>query len=95
MECIRLREKGLDFEYRQIAVRDAKGAPDRYTLLPASLVEPLQDHLIQVKRTHAEDRSKGFGPIYQPFALAEKYPNTNREWTWHYVSPSRSLSLDE
>jgi len=33
-----------------IAVRDAKGAHDRYTLLPASLVEPLQDHLIQVKK---------------------------------------------
>jgi site-specific recombinase XerD len=37
MECIRLRVKDLDFEYRQIAVRDAKGAHDRYTLLPASL----------------------------------------------------------
>jgi integrase len=52
MECVRLRVKDLDFEYRQIAVRDAKGAHDRYTLLPASLLEPLHDHLIQVKRTH-------------------------------------------
>ena len=26
MECIRLRVKDLDFEYRQIVVRDAKGA---------------------------------------------------------------------
>jgi len=95
MECIRLRVKELDFEYRQIVVRDAKGAHDRYTLLPASLVEPLQDHLIQVKRTHAEDLSKGYGAVYLPFALAEKYPNANREWIWQYVFPSHSLSPDE
>jgi len=95
MECIRLRVKDLDFEYRQIVVRDAKGAHDRYTLLPASLVEPLQDHLIQVKRTHAEDLSKGYGAVYLPFALAEKYPNANREWIWQYVFPSHSLSPDE
>jgi integron integrase len=95
MECIRLRVKDLDFEYRQIVVRDAKGAHDRYTLLPASLVEPLQDHLVQVKRTHAEDLSKGYGAVYLPFALAEKYSNANQEWIWQYVFPSHSLSPDE
>jgi integron integrase len=95
MECIRLRVKDLDFEYRQIVVRDAKDAHDLYSLLPASLVKPLQDHLIQVKRTHAEDLSKGYGAVYLPFALAEKYPNANREWIWQYVFPSHSLSPDE
>lgn len=95
MECIRLRVKDLDFEYRQIAVRDAKGAHDRYTLLPASLMEPLKEHLTQVRRTHAEDLSKGYGAVYLPFALAEKYPNANREWIWQYVFPSHSLSPDE
>jgi site-specific recombinase XerD len=43
MECVRLRVIGLDFEYRQIAVRDAKGAHDRYTLLyvfPSHLLSP-------------------------------------------------------
>ena len=95
MECVRLRVKDLDFEYRQIAVRDAKGAYDRYTILPASLMEPLKEHLTQVKRTHAEDLSKGYGAVYLPFALAEKYPNANREWIWQYVFPSHSLSPDE
>ena len=95
MECVRLRVKDLDFEYRQIAVRDAKGAHDRYTILPASLMEPLKEHLTQVKRTHAEDLSKGYGAVYLPFALAEKYPNANREWIWQYVFPSHSLSPDE
>lgn len=95
MECIRLRVKDLDFEYREIAVRDAKGAHDRYTLLPASLIEPLKEHLTQVRRIHGEDLSKGYGAVYLPFALAEKYPNANREWIWQYVFPSHSLSPDE
>jgi len=25
--------------------------------------------------------------MYLPFALAEKYPNANREWIWQYVFP--------
>lgn len=95
MECIRLRVKDLDFEYPQIAVHDAKGAHDRNTLLPASLVEPIKGHLTKVRRTHAEDLSKGYGAVYLPFALAEKYPNANREWTWQYVFPTHSLSTDE
>ena len=95
MECIRLRVKDLDFEYRQIAVRDAKGAHDRYPLLPASLMEPLKDHLTQLRRTHAEDLSKAYGVVYLLFALVEKNPNANREWTWQYVFSSHSLSTDE
>lgn len=63
--------------------------------MPASLVEPLHGHLIQVNRTHAEDLSRGYGAVYLPFALAEKCPNTNREWIWQYVFPSQWLSQDE
>jgi hypothetical protein len=39
--------KGLDFESRQIAVRDAKGAHDCFTYRSAKLVNPLQDYLIK------------------------------------------------
>jgi integrase len=45
MECLRLRVKDLDFGQRQIVVRDGKGLNDRATMLPASLVVPLQEHL--------------------------------------------------
>lgn len=38
MECLRLRVKDVDFGYRQILVRDGKGAKDRVTMLPDSLV---------------------------------------------------------
>jgi site-specific recombinase XerD len=32
MECVRLRVKDVDFDYRQIVVRDGKGAKDRITM---------------------------------------------------------------
>jgi len=55
MECLRLRVKDLDFAYHTITVRDGKGEKDRITILPQSLVEPLQKHLQQVKRLHEQD----------------------------------------
>ena len=52
MEGLRLRVKDVDFEYRQIAVRDGKGHKDRLTMLPNSLIEPLQLQLKKAKRLH-------------------------------------------
>ena len=94
MECVRLRVKDLDFEYRTITVRDGKGNKDRVTILPQSLVVPLQDHLRLVKRTHEEDLAKGYGTVYLPYALERKYTNANREWIWQYVFPADRLSVD-
>ena len=94
MECLRLRVKDIDFAQRQILVRDGKGEKDRVTMLPESLVAPLQDHLRIVERTHEEDLTRGFGAVYLPYALERKYPNANREWIWQYVFPSRRLSVD-
>ena len=94
MECLRLRVKDVDFAQRQIIVRNGKGEKDRVTMLPESLVAPLQDHLRFVERLHQEDLAKGFGAVYLPYALERKYPNANREWIWQYVFPSRRLSVD-
>jgi integrase len=33
VECLRLRVKDIDFQYRQLVIRDAKGQKDRVTLL--------------------------------------------------------------
>ena len=48
MECLRLRVKDVDFGYKQILVRDGKGAKDRVTMLPAVVVDPLKAHLANV-----------------------------------------------
>jgi integron integrase len=94
MECLRLRVKDVEFEYRQIIVRDGKGAKDRVTMLPASLIEPLRAHLVRVKALHQEDLAAGHGDVFLPFALERKYPNANREWGWQYVFPSAKRSED-
>jgi len=94
IECVRLRVKDLDFPNRAIIVRDGKGEKDRVTVLPDSLIHPLQEHLRWVKSLHEEDLAKGYGSVYLPYALARKYPNADREWIWQYVFPSKRLSVD-
>lgn len=58
-ECLKLRVKDVDFGYRQITVRDGKGAKDRVTMLPAQLVEPLRQQLERVRRLHECDVASG------------------------------------
>jgi integron integrase len=94
MECLRLRGKDLDFAQHQMVVRDGKGLEDRITMLPASLVGPLQEHLARVQRLHAQDVAKGYGSVYLPFALARKYPRAGRLWLWRYIFPANQLSKD-
>jgi integron integrase len=94
MACLRLRVKDIDFSQHQIVVRDGKGMEDRVTMLPASLVVPLQERLAGVKRLHAQDLAKSYGSLYLPFALERKYPRAGRLWVWQYVFPSHRLSRD-
>jgi len=94
MEALRLRVKDLDFQNRQIIVRDGKGENDRLTMFPDTLLEPLRLHLRQVKSLHEKDLFDGYGTVYLPYALAKKYPNAEREWIWQYVFPAATLSAD-
>lgn len=94
MECVRLRVKDVDLEYRQLIVRDGKGQKDRVTMLPESVIEPLRQHLERVKVLHQKDLREGFGEVYLPNALERKYPNASREWSWQYVFPASSRSND-
>src|SRR5258705_2419917 len=63
-------------------------------MLPLSLVEPLRDHLVRVKRIHERDLEGGYGDVELPFAIERKYPRAGREWAWQYVFPSKKLSTD-
>jgi len=94
MECVRLRVQDVDFAMRTIIVRDGKGAEDRVTVLPDSLIPPLQEHLQRVKAQHERDLTHGYGSVYLPDALARKYPNAAKEWLWQYVFPASARSVD-
>jgi integron integrase len=94
MECVRLRVKDVDFEQAEILIRDGKGAKDRVTMLPQSLVEALRAHLKIRQRLYEEDRAKGMASVYLPDALDRKYPNAAVDWAWQYIFNSGSYSID-
>lgn len=94
METVRLRVKDVDFERREIIVREGKGAKDRITMLPQAVAAPLREHLARVEALHGEDLRAGFGEVHLPHALGKKYPNAGREWGWQYVFPAKQRSPD-
>ena len=90
-EATRLRIKDVDFDRQIITVRDGKGAKDRTTLLPASLIEPLAER----KQRMLTAWQRG-DPFYQagvslPFALARKYSGAPRAFEWQWFFPSAQL----
>jgi integron integrase len=90
MECLRLRVQDVDFAQHAITVRDGKGAKDRITVLPDSLIVPLQDHLKAVRALHQRDLADGWGRVSMPTALDRKYPNAPAEWRWQWVFPQEN-----
>jgi integron integrase len=94
MECIRLRVKDIDFERREIVVRDGKGAKDRVTMLPDALIDALRTQVELTRRVHAADLAAGFGAVFMPTALARKMPHASSALAWQYVFPAMQRSID-
>ncbi|NOZ60243.1 MAG: integron integrase [Calditrichaeota bacterium] len=93
-ECLQLRVCDIDFEYKQITVRSAKGNVDRKTMLPEKITEPLKAHIKKVEKLHEKDLREGYGAVYLPYALRKKYPNADKEWKWQFVFPATKISTD-
>lgn len=94
MECVRLRVIDIDFGYRQIVIRQAKGNKDRVVPIPDRVVEPLKQQIEHVREQHQQDLIDGYGSVYLPSALARKYPNAEKEFRWQYVFPATKISTD-
>lgn len=94
LEALRLRTKDLDLFHRRILVRDGKGWKDRVTILPTSLVAPLQLHLKDARLLHEHAVKHGFGGVEMPYALARKYPHADQQWAWQYVFPAARATRD-
>jgi integron integrase len=94
MECLRLRIKDIDFDYRTITVRDGKGEKDRIVPLPETVIPDLRRQVKCVRLLHEEDIASGYGNVHLPHALAIKYPNAARELAWQYLFPASQLSRD-
>ena len=94
MECLRLRVKDIDFDYKQITVRNGKGNKDRNTLLPTKIIEPLRQQITKVQLLHQQDLVAGCGEVYLPDALERKYPQASKELAWQYLFPASAPALD-
>ncbi len=94
-EALRLRIKDINFEYKQLLIREAKGNKDRVTTLPNTVVPELKAHLNSVYLQHKKDLNNGMGRTKLPFALSKKYVNANKEFAWQYAFPSRKFVKDD
>lgn len=87
-ECCRLRVRDLDLARRQVVVRDGKGAKDRVTLLPVTLVAPLRAHLGRLRNRHEADLAAGRGGTVLPEGFDPRLARVAWEWPWQWVFPS-------
>lgn len=94
LECCRLRIKEIDWDRKQITVKQGKGFKDRAVPLPGRAVSTLRVQVERVLERHTQDREAGFGGVYLPDALHQKYPEAARSPEWQFVFPSSRLSLD-
>ena len=94
MEGLRLRVKDVEFERREIVVRQGKGNKDRVTVLPENLIVPLREHMEKVRLLHQKDLAEGYGEVWLPDALAAKYPAAAKSWGWQYVFPAAQRGVD-
>jgi integron integrase len=93
-ECLQLRVKDIELERLEVIVRQGKGAKDRMTMLPRTLVEPMRGHLAEVRKIFERDRTERFAGVELPYALGIKKPEAGKSWAWHWVFPSDKLSRD-
>jgi integron integrase len=94
LEAVRLRVQDIDFERLTLTVRCGKGDKDRVTVLSKGIVQPLKDHLVHVRLRYQRALENNLAGVYIPPALERKYPNAHKEWNWHYLFASKTLSTD-
>jgi integron integrase len=94
MECLRLRIKDIDFETRQITIRNGKGGKDRVTVLAQRFVEPLRKQFEYAKTLFNQDMQNKLSGAWVWPSLAKQSPTAGTQWIWQYVFPSPRLSVD-
>ena len=92
-ECLQLRIQDIDFEYRLLTVRDGKGARDRRTILPDSLIPHIQQQMEYVRSVLQRDRDRGRPGVSLPDAIDRKYKGAALAWKWQYLFPSKKYAF--
>lgn len=94
LECCRLRIKDIDWERKQIIVKQGKGAKDRMVPLPLSCIPKLEAQIERVLQMHTLELAQGRGAVSLPDALHLKYPQAVKSPNWQFIFPSSRLCED-
>ena len=94
MECLQLRVKDVELVRHELIVRQGKGAKDRITMFPTSLVDAMRVHLNGVRAVFDADRAASIAGVELPDALEVKKPGVGKTWAWHWVFPQDHVSKD-
>lgn len=95
MEALRLRIQDVDFDRKEIIIRQGKGDKDRRVMLPETLVDDLQAEIQHRHELHQKDLACGFADVDLPGALDQKLSlNARKEFRWQYVFASDNYSQD-
>lgn len=93
-ECLSLRIRDINFDLRQILVRDGKGSKDRYVPLAARVAAPLRAQIANTAARHRRDRAAGHGWAPLPDALHRKLPGAGYETGWQFLFPATTINTD-
>ena len=92
MECCRLRVKDLDFQRRQLLIREAKGDKDRAVPLAESLIPRLEQQMKWRTELHNHDLAQGVARVDLPHAFERKSPQAAQTLAWQFIFASEKLS---
>lgn len=87
-EALQLRVKDVDLRRGVVIVRGGKGAKDRRTVLPETLMQDISSRIAQSRQLHLRDLARGGAGVTLPHALHLKLPNAARDWRWTWVFPA-------
>ncbi len=93
-ECLRLRVKDIEFERREMIIRQSKGFKDRVVILPERLDDHLQRQIEVVTAVHKKDLELKRTGVSIPPALLRKYPRLSLSLGWYYIFPAPRYSVD-
>lgn len=91
-EVCRLRRKDVNWQELTVVVRDGKGAKDRVTCLPVSLVEKLREQDAYAAGLWRQDRQNNVGPVWEPDSVMRKCPKRGFEEGDFWMFPAAGLA---
>ncbi|MFA3792919.1 integron integrase [Aliiglaciecola sp. SL4] len=95
MECIRLRVKDIDFDYKSVRIWNSKGGKHRVVTLADNLISDLHKQVVLVDHYLTTDiANPNFSGVWLPNRLRVKYKSATNELGWQYLFPSSRLSID-